>query len=417
MSALIYWLGIRLYAIVVRIASLFNAKAGLFIKGREGLLANIKYTLLDEKRPRIWMHCASLGEFEQGRPILEKLKSKYPQYAIVLTFFSPSGYEVRKNYKGADYIFYLPLDSVYNAKRFVRYVNPSLCIFVKYEYWYYYLSKLVKNNIPTILISAIFRPTQPFFKWYGRLHRRMLNCFTHIFVQDERSQVLIEKLGVQAVTVAGDTRFDRVLEAASVVEKQEIASQFCDGSNIIVAGSTWPEDEELLHKTLSVLPENWKLILVPHEIHAAHIQGIQKLFGAKSILWSEWKHDANASVLVVDKMGLLLSLYRYGKLAWVGGGLGTKGLHNILEPAVYGIPVGFGMNHEKFREAQGLIEAGGALSTNDPIAFANYVLSADRDKYSYEQICKASKSYVISNSGATGRILNYLELKKLLSNP
>src|ERR1044071_4959093 len=250
MSSAIYWLVISLYALAVRVTSVVHPKARLFIKGRKGLLGQIRYALIDERRPQIWMHCASLGEFEQGRPLLEEMRSKYPHYAFVLTFFSPSGFEARKDYKGADYVFYLPLDGPYNAGQFLKLVQPRLAIFVKYELWYFYLSELARHNIPAILISAIFRTDQPFFKWYGRLHRRMLHCFSHLFVQNAESVQLLHKAGVSNVTLAGDTRFDRVAEAAHHNEPLPVAQGFCRGAKILVAGSTWPDDEEFLQKLM-----------------------------------------------------------------------------------------------------------------------------------------------------------------------
>lgn len=419
MSAAIYWLAIRCYAIILRIAALFNPKAKLFVRGRKGLLASMRYALIEERRPRIWMHCASLGEFEQGRPLLEKLRKKHPGYAIVLTFFSPSGYEVRKHYEGADYIFYLPLDSFFNAKRFLKIVQPKVCIFVKYEFWYFYLLQAARQDIPAILISAIFRKSQPFFQWYGRLHRRMLHCFTHIFVQDAESVQLLGKIGIEDVTIAGDTRFDRVTEA--IIEQKElpIADVFSKGANILVAGSTWAEDEHALNKLMSLLPADWKLILAPHEIHEAHISEIEKLFGDVTVRWSQWNEGNNKRILIVDKIGLLLQLYRYGKAAWIGGGFGTKGLHNVLEAAVYGIPVVFGPNYQKSREARELVSSSAAIVINDIPALANSIISWDTksDNHNYEQICSLTEHYVAANAGATIKILDYFAEKKLLSKP
>lgn len=419
MSAAIYWFIIRCYAIAVRIAALFSPKAKLFVAGRKGLLARMRYALIDERRPRIWMHCASLGEFEQGRPVLEKLRKKHPGYAIVLTFFSPSGYEVRKKYDGADYIFYLPVDSVFNASRFFKIIQPKVCIFVKYEFWYFYLMQAARQDIPVILISAIFRKSQPFFKWYGRLHRRMLQCFTHLFVQDAQSVQLLQKLGIDCVTIAGDTRFDRVLEAARTEQELLIAEAFSTGASVLVAGSTWPEDEQALTELLTLLPDNWKLIIAPHEVHEAHIRDIETLFKNQTIRWTDWAYGDSKRVLIVDKIGLLLQLYRYGKVAWIGGGYGTKGLHNVLEAAVYGMPVTFGPNFEKSREAKELVASGAAIVINDLEILAKTFTSWDTDDHiaAYLQTAALSREYVMSNAGATGKILDYFEEKKLLSNP
>lgn len=411
MSALVYWLLIRLYAIGLRIASLFNHKAKLFIQGRNGLLSRIRYALVNERRPRIWMHCASLGEFEQGRPVLEKLRKQYPQHAIVLTFFSPSGYEVRKDYEGADYVFYLPLDSIINAKKFLSAVQPKLVLFVKYDLWYFLLTEIAKRDVPILLISALFRKEQPFFKWYGRLHRRMLNCFTYIFVQDNTSAQLLNKIGIENVTVAGDTRFDRVIEAASHQTDLTIAEEFCSGNKIIVAGSTWKEDEQFLDKLVRQLPSGWKLLLVPHEVNETRILEIEKIFEGNTVRWSHWKGTSDKQVLIVDKMGLLLQLYRYGRIAWVGGGFGKEGVHNVLEAAVYGIPVVFGPIFHQFLEAEELLAAHGAITTNDATILARQLFDWEKDSYSYEQTCSAAENYVMSKGGATKKVLDHIEAK------
>lgn len=418
MSSAIYWLVIRAYAAVLRLAALFNPKAKLFVAGRKDLLRKIKYDLINERRPRIWMHCASLGEFEQGRPVLEKLRKQYPHFAIVLTFFSPSGYEVRKDYDGADYIYYLPVDSVYNAKRFIKAVQPRLCIFVKYEFWYFYLAELAKKNIPTILVSAIFRPNQPFFKWYGRLHRRMLNCFSHIFVQNSESELLLNRIGIEDVTVAGDTRFDRVVEAVMQNVNLPVADVFSNGSKIIVAGSTWAGDEQFLLTAMSQLPLHWKLILVPHEVDEKHITEIEKLFRDHYCKWSTWTGaDKDKRILVVDKVGLLMQLYSHADIAWIGGGFEHAGVHNVLEAAVYGVPVAFGPVYHQFAEAIELLKTPGAVSVDKPAAFASFVQQLEDDAYSYKKACEAAANYVQAHAGATRNILAYLSEKNLLNMP
>lgn len=414
MSAIIYWLAIRLYVLAVRVASLFNPKAKLFVKGRRKLLSNIKYALINERRPRVWMHCASLGEFEQGRPLLEALKKEYPNFAFVITFFSPSGYEVRKNYEGADYIFYMPVDSPSHARKFIDAVQPRLCLFVKYELWYYYLNLLAKKDIPVLLVSAIFRKDQAFFKWYGRLHRRMLNCFNHIFVQDEGSVQLLNRINVEHVSIGGDTRFDRVIKAKEHFEVLPIAEKFCKGAKVIVAGSTWAEDEQILSDVLKVLPQHWKLIIAPHEVHEKHINETLNLFGDVA-KWSEWSDEGvNKSVLVIDSIGMLLSLYNYADVAWVGGAFRT-GLHNTLEAAVYGLPIIHGPEYNKFKEARELVAAGASFPINtseDAIALIN---KWDTDSVAYNQTKDAARNYVIINAGATDRILTYLAEKKVLT--
>lgn len=415
MFSAIYWLVIRTYILILRIAALFNSKAKLAVAGRKHLLQHIRYALIDERRPRIWMHCASLGEFEQGRPLLEKLRKQYPQYAYIVTFFSPSGYEVRKDYEGADHIFYLPFDSAYNAKQFLKAVQPELAIFVKYEFWYFFLMQLANRNIPTILVSAIFRKDQAFFKWYGRLHKRMLRAFSHIFVQDKASEQLLHKAGIDYVTIAGDTRFDRVTEALQHITPLPQADVFCRDGKILVAGSTWPSDEVFLQQVLQTLPAHWKLILVPHEVNDSHIADIEKIFSGNCVKWTEWSDGDAARVLIVNKVGLLLALYKYADIAWVGGGFDKNGVHNVLEAAVYGIPVAFGPVYDQFLEAKELLASGGGISITDPVALKEVVLQSETDPYSYEQACTAARDYVLSKGGATRKIIDHLEAKKLLS--
>lgn len=413
MSAIIYWLAIHAYAFAVRIASLFNPKAKLFVKGRKKLLSNIKYALINERRPRVWMHCASLGEFEQGRPILEELRKSYPNFAFVITFFSPSGYEVRKDYEGADHIFYLPIDSPAHARKFYKAVQPKLCIFVKYELWYYYLNLLARKSVPTVLVSAIFRKSQPFFKWYGRLHRRMLNCFDHIFVQDEESVQLLNRINIEHVSVGGDTRFDRVIKAREQVGSLSIANEFCKGYKIVVAGSTWVEDEQMLAWLNKELPTKWKLIIAPHEVNDKHVTQVQELFD-DSVRWTEWDSaDKDKRVLIVDKIGLLLSLYNYADVAWVGGAFRT-GLHNTLEAAVYGLPIIHGPEYSKFKEARELVSVGASFSVSKQEDAYTLLTLWDTDTKAYEQAKEAARNYVLSNAGATDKILAYLAEKKVL---
>ncbi len=406
--ATIYWLSVRAYALVVRIAAMFNPKAKLFIEGRQGLAARMQTALQQEARPRMWMHCASLGEFEQGRPVLERLKKEYPGFALVLTFFSPSGYEVRKNFDGADHVFYLPTDSPENATQFLDTVDPSLCIFVKYELWYFYLYEIKKRNIPAILISAFFRKEQIFFKWYGRLQVYMLGCFSHIFVQNEESLALLRGIGINEISVAGDTRFDRVVAAAKDKTELPIAAAFTTGHIVIIAGSTWKSDEIFLRDTFSLLPEDWRLMIVPHEVDAAHIREIEKLFHGSSVKWSEWKDGANCRVLIVDKVGFLLQLYRYADAAWIGGAFDKAGVHNVLEAAVYGKPCAYGPVFHQFKEAEELIKAGGAISADKPAVYAAQLKSWNDDPMNYDNTCNAAREYVLDNAGATDIIMNHL---------
>lgn len=417
MALLIYRLAIRLYVFSIRIASLWNEKARLFIAGRKALSQRIQQSLQNEQRPRIWMHCASLGEFEQGRPVLEAIRKQYPHYAIVLTFFSPSGYEVRKNYEGVDYVFYLPIDTTGNARSFLDAVHPQLALFVKYEFWYNYLYQLSQRQIPTLLISAIFRREQPFFRWYGGLYKRMLRSFTHVFVQDASSQLLLSRIPLENATIAGDTRFDRVAAIAAQAPDITAATDFCEGHPVIVAGSTWPTDEHVLQQVFAQLPADWKLIIAPHEVHKAHINHVIQLFTASTVRLSEWENDVAKRILVVDSIGLLSALYRYATIAWIGGGFDTTGVHNVLEAAVYGKPSLYGPVYEKYREAVDLIQAGGAKAVHGAEEALNLIHEWHTDKEQYRTAAKASREYVNSNTGGTERILHYIIEKNFLSIP
>jgi 3-deoxy-D-manno-octulosonic-acid transferase len=407
--AALYQLALYLYFAAVRVFALFNGKAKLFVDGRRHIFAQISLKLTNETRPSIWMHCASLGEFEQGRPVLEALGEAYPQYAIILTFFSPSGYEVRKNYSGADYVFYLPMDSDANAKQLLDLFSPALCIFVKYEFWYGYLTNIAARNIPVILISAIFNKEQGFFKWYGTLQRHMLHCFSHIFVQDENSVELLHRIHIDKITISGDTRFDRVITAATQIAPMPLADSFIADHQVLVAGSTWKEDEILLQKAMELLPASWRLVLVPHEVDKEHIDAIQKLYGTDTILWSQATvtNCVDKRVLIVDQVGLLMQLYRYGSIAWIGGGFGKEGVHNVLEAAVYGIPCFYGPVFHQFLEAAELIDKGGAFSVSDPADLASSIRELD-DTVRYDQHAQQAKNYVLSKAGATKKILEYL---------
>ena len=412
-----YRLLISLYALVVRIMSLFQPKAKLFIEGRKDLLFKIKAQMGKEQRPRIWMHCASLGEFEQGRPVIESLKQQYPQHAIVITFFSPSGYQVIKKYSGADYVFYLPLDKASNAKQFILNINPSLAIFVKYDLWYFYLAELYKKQIPVLLIDAIFRPQQGYFKWYGAIQRQMLHFVTHIFVQNQDSIDLLSSIGINQVTLAGDTRFDRVLSVAQSTSPIESIAALAQQYKLFIAGSTWIEDEQLLLTLLPYLPPDWKLIIVPHEVDEKHIVQIEKMFAGRMQRWSTWQ-DAKGldkQVLVVDTIGLLLKMYRYGQVAWIGGGLGKGGVHNVLEAAVYGLPCAFGPVYHKYQEAIALIERSAAVVCPDAAAIHAFFQEMTQDKAAFERSSNAARDYVAAQGGATPLIIHYLLAKNWLS--
>ena len=369
------------------------------------------------------MHCASLGEFEQGRPVIEKLKALGTGHRILLTFFSPSGYEAQKNYKGADWVFYLPMDGARNAKRFLEIVHPSLVIFVKYEFWYYYLKKIKYRNIPLLLISALFRKDMSFFKWYGKLQRKMLSRFDHLFVQTEESKKLVDKIGLSEIcSVSGDTRFDRVIEIAAAADPIPMIEKFIGNNKVIVAGSTWPEDEEVLQKAFSSIKNSTlKLIIAPHEISENHISNIEKLF-VDSLRFSQLPtHDSQLpTVLIIDNIGLLSRLYKYAFITYIGGGLRTMGVHNVLEAAVYRKPVLFGPYYHKYKEAVGLVIAGGGLPFIDEkrngIMLKELIeaLLINEEEYNFRST--AAGNFVQSNKGATQKTIQFIQEKRLLTN-
>ena len=420
MAIVFYNIFLLLYKTGIRIAALWNAKARQWIEGREKIFERIASEIRPYNSDNIWVHCSSLGEFEQGRPVIEKLRSHHPQSRILLTFFSPSGYEIRKDYKGADWVFYLPMDSAQNAKRFLDIVKPQLVIFVKYDYWYYYLVECKKRNIALFMVSAIFRNKQPFFKWYGGLHSKMLKCFTHLFVQDKESSDLLKSIGINNVTVSGDTRFDRVIEIANNFIPIKIIEQFCGQSKIIVAGSTWPSDEIILETVLKEIDDrNLKLIIAPHEINEKHLAEIKNLF--PGALWFSnyidstptmnefaWSMLAKASnVLIIDNIGMLSRLYHYATITYIGGGF-DKGIHNTLEAAVYGKPVIFGPNYKKFKEAIGLIETGGGISINSTNELTSHLKNLLSDQKKLEDTSKRSFGFVQQNKGATEIIMKMI---------
>lgn len=418
MHVALYWLGIKAYSLAARVVALFKPKARLFVKGRKGLQQHIHYSLIDERRPRIWMHCASLGEFEQGRPVLESLRENYPGHALVLTFFSPSGYEIRKNYNGVDYVFYLPEDSPYNAKEFLASVKPVLALFVKYDLWYFYLSGLARLNTPLLLISSIFRTDQVFFKWYGSMHRGMLQMCEHIFVQEEESRHRLHRIGIEHTSVGGDTRFDRVASAILKETPIEQVTRFSAGCKLIVAGSTWPQDEDLLKQVLSDLAETWKIIIVPHEVDKPHIVRILEQYEGEAVLWSRFEQDYyDQRILVVDTIGLLFSLYRYADVTYVGGGFNSSGIHNTLEAAVHGKPIFHGPEYKKFKEAKDLQQLGAAIPVANAAGMLKQILAWEKDRIGYNAACITSRKYVLDNTGATGVIMDYIQRKQLLKRP
>jgi len=405
-----YNISVRLYQLAILIASLFNKKAKRWLEGRRDIFNKLQ-SAIGKSDKVIWMHCASLGEFEQGRPVLEELRQLYPQQKLLLTFFSPSGYEIRKNYAGVDWVFYLPLDTEANARKFMDIVKPSLSIFVKYEYWYHYLHELHQKNIPVILISAIFRENAPFFKWYGTVHRRMANYFHHLFVQNQESYDRIARIvPAMKVSLAGDTRFDRVKTIADGFEPLPIIEAFTRDKKIMVAGSTWPEDELMLKKLLENQPD-LSLIVAPHEITDTHLRFVRETYEGAAF-YSELKKTNSgispARVLIIDNIGMLSKLYYYSMVSYIGGGFNKSGIHNTLEAAVYGKPVLFGPNYRKFVEAIGLIKNKAAYSYTTDAELVQLTRSFFSNENQLKEYSINAGKFVASHTGATSLIINWL---------
>jgi len=403
---LFYKTGIFFYSILIRIYSVFNEKARFFVRGRKNW-EEILTQKIDRNAKYIWFHCASLGEFEQGRPVIEELKEQFPQYKIILTFFSPSGYEIRKNYALADIAAYLPMDTKRNAKTFLNIVNPEKAFFVKYEFWHFYISELKKRNIPLYIVSAIFRENQQFFKKtpWGQWYRKMLNGVEHFFIQNEKSGELLKTAGISNFTVSGDTRFDRVAAIAKVSKEIPIVEKFRGNSTLIIAGSTWKPDEELLAEFINQSGDI-KFIIAPHEVSAANINRIHQLLKKPAISFSKVSETEidRFQVLIIDSVGLLSSLYRYGNIAYIGGGFGV-GIHNILEAATFGLPVIFGPNYKKFKEAVDLTAEGGAISISNFNELRNVLNSLINEKNILEKASGICRNYVAKNVGSTKLII------------
>jgi len=394
---------IGIYTALIRIASLFDSKAGAWIKGRRGW--EDKLSAGTEGMTRIiWFHCASLGEFEQGRPVMELIRERNPEFRIVLTFFSPSGYEIRKSWKGADYVCYLPADTPGNARKFVSLLKPEMAFFIKYEFWYNYINELYKREIPVYLVSGIFRQDQLFFRWYGGLFRKMQGMYSHFFVQDENSRMLLNKSGCLNVTVTGDTRFDRVKKITESAEPVPAIEEFAGDEKVFIAGSSWEEDEKIIAGYVNRNPGRMKWIFVPHEVDKGHIERLVKMLKVSTVKLSEYTPaHASARVLVIDPVGLLSSSYRYAYIAAIGGGFG-KGIHNILEAACWGVPVLFGPNHTKFREAADLLKLNGAWCFTDYEQFAEIMELLLNNSSVYRSSSAESAGYVKRNAGASEKI-------------
>ncbi|MCI6486068.1 MAG: 3-deoxy-D-manno-octulosonic acid transferase [Bacteroidales bacterium] len=399
-----YSLGIYLMALGVRVAALFKEKLRKMVQGHRATWQMLR--ALSGKDTYVWFHAASLGEFEQGRPLMERLRREHPEKKILLTFFSPSGYEVRKNYDGADLVCYLPFDTPLNARRFVKLARPEAAFFIKYEFWRNYIEVLYKRGIPCYSVSSIFRENQIFFRPYGRGYARCLSRMTHLFVQNETSRRLLEGIGVTNVDVVGDTRFDRVLDIRNAAKPLPLAERFAGCWKVLVAGSSWPQDEEIIIPYFNKHP-NLKLVLAPHVVSEEHLQAIERQLARPALRYSKAtpKAVAEADCLIIDCYGLLSSIYRYASMAYVGGGFGV-GIHNVPEAAVYGIPVIIGPNNKKFREAQALLQCGGCKEIAGVADFEQIMDAWLSDKEALATAGKAAGNYIADNAGAADRIFS-----------
>ena len=424
---MLYNIAIHFYLLGVAIASLFNEKVRKMWRGERAAF-NVLKQKVDPEARYVWFHAASLGEFEQGRPIMERLRREHPEYKILLTFFSPSGYEVRKNYEGADIICYMPVDTRLNAIRFLRLVRPVMAFFIKYEFWSNFLHILKYRNIPTYSVSSIFREDQVFFKWYGRSYAGVLKCFTRFFVQNEESKRLLESIGITDVDVVGDTRFDRVLQIKQAAKHLPICEAFRSGVagsdsaassekashpdyQVFVAGSSWPPDEEIFIRFFNE-HKDWRLLIAPHVIAEEHLKLILSLLKDKKVVrytQTTPEEAAKADVLIIDCFGLLSSMYNYGDVAYIGGGFGV-GIHNTLEAAVWNMPVIFGPNNKKFQEAQGLLKSGGGFEINTYEDFEGLMSSMMNDAAFLKLAGDKAGAFVASLSGATGKVLAKVKL-------
>ncbi len=404
----LYNIGIYIYYLLIKIASVFDSKALKLVKGRKNIFETMFFHCNEDDKI-IWFHCASLGEFEQGRPVIERLKTNHPGYKLLITFFSPSGFEVRKNYKNADYVFYLPFDTPSNTKKFLDIWNPSIAVFIKYEFWYNYINELHSRGIPIILISAIFRKNQHFFKFYGLWFKKQLKKITYILVQNRESLNLLSKVGIRNVSLSGDTRFDRVYDISLKPERFEEIEKFVQSSIIFIAGSTWPKDEEILTDLINKNYRGIKYIIAPHEIKNDNIESFCKKIEGKTVKLSDADKTSfpEAQVLIIDYIGILSNVYQYASVAYIGGGF-DKGIHNILEAAVFGMPVIFGPKYNKFAEASELVKYGGAFPVNNKselLAITYKILS----NYSIlKETSACSKNYVRLKKGATEKTISII---------
>lgn len=416
MLHLLYNFLIHAYSFIISIIAPFNSKAKFWVEGRKDIFERLGSASLTNRGSAslAWFHCASLGEFEQGRPVIEAFRLKYPSYKILVTFFSPSGYEIRKNYTGADFICYLPADTSQNAQKFIEILKPSIVFFVKYEFWRNYLTELEKQHIPVISFSAIFRPNQLFFKYYGGFFREILTKFKHILVQNQESFDLLKSIDIQQITLAGDTRFDRVKQIVDAKKDIPIAERFKANRQILMVGSAWQTDMEVLITLMNLLKNDSTLtfVIAPHEIHREEIMAWQKQIESKSICFSEVKNDTKLidyQVLIIDNIGMLSSLYQYADFAFIGGSF-DKGLHNILEAATFGMPIFFGNKaYHKFQEAVDLVNLGGAYAVESTDDLGEMLNDLRLDKVKKKKTDKISQNYVLQNIGATEKVMSVVE--------
>ena len=406
---MIYNLAMYILELGVKLAALFSDKPAKMVKGYREVF-DLLQRKIDRNVQYIWFHAASLGEFEQGRPLIERIRKEYPQYKILQTFFSPSGYEVRKNYDGADIVCYLPIDTPSNVMKFVDLVNPCMVFFVKYEFWQNYLNTLYKKGIPVYSVSSIFRSNQIFFRWYGKGYQQVLKTFAHLFVQNEESKQLLAGIGVNNTTVVGDTRFDRVLDICAAAKQLPLVQKFKGDALTFVAGSSWGPDEDIFIKYFNAHPE-MKLIIAPHVVNDSHLKEIESKLQRSSIRYTKATEEnvQQADCLMIDCYGLLSSIYRYGEISYIGGGFGV-GIHNVLEAAVYGIPVIFGPNNKKFREAQHLLANKGGFEINSYEDFEQLMNKFLTDEAYLKQSGKAAGDYVKGNAGAMEKIMKRVTL-------
>ncbi|EFZ36447.1 3-deoxy-D-manno-octulosonic-acid transferase [Hoylesella oralis ATCC 33269] len=404
-----YNLTIYIYLLGVAIASIFSKKVKKMWHGERQTI-KILQEKVNPNDQYVWFHAASLGEFEQGRPLMERVRSEHPEYKILLTFFSPSGYEVRKDYKGADIICYLPLDTIRNARRFLRAIRPVMAFFIKYEFWYNYLHILKHRHVPVYSVSSIFRPDQVFFKWYGRQYGKVLNCFTHFFVQNEISKYLLSTIGITDVTITGDTRFDRVLQIKEASKQLPIIEAFKGENKVFVAGSSWQPDEDIFIKFFNI-HKDWKVIIAPHVISEDHLKEIAQKLHRKAIRYTQATPEEaqQADCLIIDCFGLLSSIYHYGEIAYVGGGFGV-GIHNVLEAAVWQVPVIFGPNNRHFQEAQGLLMAQGGFEIINYPSFTHQMNRFINNSDYLKNSGLAAGMFVKNRAGATDKILSFINI-------